>query len=224
MKKLSFLVVARESRNDVKRYLPLLIAGNLCLVGLGIYYLLVKAEMMISIFPFFGAVVFSYALLQYSFGSKKREEVALEKEFVHIFGFFETYLRNRVPVYSALNQLIAYASDSMADKIRTLIEEIDQNKTVEPYIHFAENFSSLAIKEVMISIYLLVEQGENDLYLRQFSTLFSSFSKEEKKMHREKRIASLSNLHFFPLVGSAITMIMITIGIMNAIGGIMNGQ
>ncbi len=224
MKKVPFVVKLKEQKENIKRYLPSLFFGNLLLIGIGVFFLLKRAQAMICIFPFFGAVIFDYVVFQYIADSKKREEIALEKEFVHIFSFFEIFLRNRIPVYSALHQLLSYASESMAEKLRTLIEEIDQDKTVEPYVHFASHFSSLAIKEVMISIYLLVEQGENDAYLRQFSTLFSTFSKEEKKMMREKRLTSLANLHFFPLVGSAVTMIMITIGIMNAIGGIVNGQ
>ena len=174
--------------------------------------------------PFFLSLVFSYlALFRANKGSKKKKEASLEKEFVKIFGFLEVYLRNKIPVYSALERLEEYSSPSMKALLETLIAEIDVNKSVEPYVHFAESFSSLTVKEVMISLYLLVEQGENENYLRQFSFLFSSFSSEEKKLFRERKMASLSNTHFFPLVGSAVTMIMISVGIMNAIGGIIGG-
>ncbi len=208
----------------LKKKAPILIFINIIFLALGAYLVYKKAAVYLLLLPLFGMVSFSYVyLFRPSKGKKKKEEESLEKEFVKIFGFLEVYLRNKIPVYNALGRLTEYSSTAMKEKLETLIEEIDVNKSVEPYVHFAESFSSLTVKEVMISLYLLVEQGENENYLRQFSFLFSSFSAEEKKLFRERRIASLSNTHFFPLVGSAVTMIMISVGIMNAIGGIISG-
>ncbi len=208
----------------IKKRLPVLLFGNFLFIALGAYFLYKKMATLYIVLPFFLALVFSYlTIFRANKGNKKKEEASLEREFVKIFGFLEVYLRNKIPVYNALERLEEYSSPLMKAKLESLIAEIDVNKTVEPYVHFAESFSSLTVKEVMISLYLLVEQGENENYLRQFSFLFSSFSAEEKKLFRERKMASLSNTHFFPLVGSAVTMIMISVGIMNAIGGIISG-
>ena len=218
-KKLSFF-----DKTLIKKRLPLIILINALFISLGAYFLYKRMATLYIVMPFFLSVVFSYlALFRANKGNKKKEEASLEKEFVKIFGFLEVYLRNKIPVYSALERLEEYSSHSMKALLETLIAEIDVNKSVEPYVHFAESFSSLTVKEVMISLYLLVEQGENENYLRQFSFLFSSFSAEEKKLFRERKMSSLSNTHFFPLIGSAVTMIMISVGIMNAIGGIIGG-
>lgn len=215
-----------EAKGDspLKKQLPSIILIDSLLLALGVYLLLSGTQTMVAIMPIFAALAFTYMRINHALGYKKREEIALEKEFVNVFGYLEVYLRNGVPVYSAFKRLGDYSSPLMKEKLEELIADIDKDKSVEPYVKFAGYFSSLTIKEVMISLYLLVEQGENDQYLRQFSTLFSSFSSEEKKMAREKRASSLNNIQFFPLIGSALTMIMITIGIMNAIGGIIGGQ
>lgn len=211
-------------KKELKKKLLFIIPIDLIFFAISGFLIYKKAAIPLIIVPFLFAFVYTYlSLFRSKKASKKKEEAALEREFVKIFGFLEVYLTNKIPVYSALLRLSEYSSPLMKRKIETLIEEIDGNKTVEPYVHFAESFTSLTIKEVMISLYLLVEQGENEHYLRQFSLLFSAFSSEEKKLFRERKIATLANTHFFPLVGSGVTMIMISVGIMSAIGGIIGG-
>lgn len=155
--------------------------------------------------------------------NKEKEEQALRKEFVNLFGFLEVYLSNRIPPYTALQRLIPFASESMGKRINDLIEGIDEDKSVAPYVRFASSFSSFAIKEVMISVYLIGEMGFESEYLAQFHLLFASFSEQEKRDQMDKKGKRLGNLQFFPLVGSALTMLMVTVGIMGAIGGIIGG-
>lgn len=155
---------------------------------------------------------------------RKKEEMALRKEFVNLFGFLEIYLSNKIPPYASLQKLLPFASETMGKRINELIDGIDHDKSVTPYVQFASSFSSFAIKEVMISVYLIGELGFESEYLAQFHLLFSSFSEQEKRDQLDQKGKRLGNLQFFPLVGSALTMLMVTLGIMGAIGGIINGQ
>ena len=164
------------------------------------------------------------AILTNKKSDQKKEEMALRKEFVNLFGFLEIYLSNKIPPYASLQKLLPFASETMGKRINELIDGIDHDKSVAPYVQFASSFSSFAIKEVMISVYLIGELGFESEYLTQFHLLFSSFSEQEKRDQLDQKGKRLGNLQFFPLVGSALTMLMVTLGIMGAIGGIINGQ
>jgi hypothetical protein len=200
-----------------------LIGGNLLAIGVAIIlYLLVK-----SIIPVFLLVASSFslsALYLYSLvGKKGKEEKDLTSEFVRIFEYYGIFVKNGLPVYSALEGVIPFCSSSMEDKLRELLKGIGDDKSVTPYVHFASYFPSLAIKEVMVSVFLMSEQGGSENYLRQFSLLFDSLASDERKVELEKRLERQSNLSALPLLGAGLTMLLITVGLIAIIGGVLNG-
>lgn len=211
-----------KKRLNAKKAFPLLIILLLSsIVGAISYFCFHNWALTISLPIFF--FVFGVVLMNKK-PNRKKEEAALRKEFVNLFGFLEIYLSNKIPPYASLLKLLPFASEEMGRRINDLIDGIDRDKSVAPYVQFASSFSSFAIKEVMISVYLIGELGFESEYLAQFHLLFSSFSEQEKRDQLDQKGKRLGNLQFFPLVGSALTMLMVTLGIMGAIGGIINGQ
>ena len=49
----------------------------------------------------------------------------------------------------------------MKEKIEIFLKEIDDDKTVQPFINFARKFSLLIIESIMISIYQMVDEGNS---------------------------------------------------------------
>jgi Flp pilus assembly protein TadB len=164
-----------------------------------------------------------YLIVSTALSGKKKLNESLESEFVEIFDYFGIYVLNGVPVYTALQNVVKFASPKMADRLRALLDQIDSDKTVKPYVDFASGFDNLSIRQVMVSVYLMSEEGGSEAYINQFHALFDSLSADKKKAEKERRIDKLSNLCVLPLVGSAVTMGMIMVGIMNIVGGVMNG-
>ena len=168
-----------------------------------------------------GAVVLFF-ILRYLRMKQKLNDSKIE-EFVKLFTFFKSFLNNKYNVYQSLNNISFYASPYMKDKLETLLKEIDEDKSVNPYIHFASNFSLLVIEQLMVSIFQMVEEGENEKYLNQFELLFSKISGDFYTKNLRNKEKSLGNLTLFPLIGAGLVVIIITISIIFVIGGYVNG-
>lgn len=212
-----------EAGQNPKLIFGSLLGANLLAIGVAlVLYFLTK-----SIIPTFLLVASSFALstlyLYSLVGKKGKEEKDLTSEFVKIFEYYGIFVKNGLPVYSALEGVIPFASPSMEEKLRELLKGIGNDKSVTPYVHFASYFPSLAIKEVMVSVYLMSEQGGSENYLRQFSLLFDSLANDERKLELEKRLDRQSNLSALPLLGAGLTMLLITVGLIAIIGGVLNG-
>ena len=125
----------------------LLLAGALLLIFLKdlLYFAL-----------FFGLMfVFSIVYLtRYSKRIAARNSENLQ-DFATLFGYFRIYIHNGYSVYSALKELLNFANPDLENSIRTLIAEIDEDKTVQPFINFSKQFNEIIIEELMISIYRL---------------------------------------------------------------------
>jgi hypothetical protein len=62
--------------------------------------------------------------------------------------------------------------------LRSLLEGIDSDKSVAPYIAFSENFHSMEIRQLLISIYRMVDEGGGESYIRQFNVLVREFASQ----------------------------------------------
>jgi hypothetical protein len=153
----------------------------------------------------------------------KAQKEKFEAEFVHIFAYFSIFIENGFPVYPALSEAKRFASPALAEKMGKLLQGIDEDKTVTPFLAFAEIFPSLEIRQVMISIYKMAEEGGGEAYIRQFQTIFASLASQKRKDLLGKTKSRLEGLCFLPLIDSGVTMGLIVIGIVIVIGDLVNG-
>lgn len=208
---------------DPKKEIGAMVVTDCALLGLGIYLYFVEKQLL----PALGTALLS-AFANYFFLSKakrlsKEKNGILENEFVRLFSYCSIYLRDGLPVYHSLEEVIRYAGDEMQGRLRTLLKEIDADKSVAPYIRFASGFSSLEIRQVMISLYKIADDGGGEAYLRQFSLLFESLANDKWREQLSKSEDTFNNLCMLPLIDSAMSMILITVGIVVVIGGLING-
>ena len=145
-----------------------------------------------------------------------------ENELIAIISYFEVYIQNNSNVYQSFLKLIPYCSDWMKERIETLLAEIDEDKSVQPFIDFANSFQSLSIHSLMLSIYQMVDQGENSEQLLQFSIVFDELAKNRNKEIIEQKEKSLSNMSIFPLIGAGLITITLTISILSILGDLVN--
>lgn len=200
-----------------------LLGVNALSIGASLLLYFLGAGILPSLLLIGGGFGLSVMYFSSLFGKKGKEEKKLLQEFVRIFEYFSIYVKNGFPIYSALESVIPYASSSMEEKLRELLSSIDKDKSVAPFVRFAGYFPSLSIKEVMVSVYLMGEQGGSEAYFRQFSALFDSFASNERKAEMDKSLERQSNLSALPLLGSGLTMLLVTVGLVAIIGGVLNG-
>ena len=152
---------------------------------------------------------------------QKKEEKRTE-EFVRLFTFFGVFIQDGFNVYSALKEIEAFASDDMKGLLERLLQDVEEDKSVEPYIRFSSEFGDIAIKQVMISIYQMVDEGQGGVFIRQFERLFGRLSEQKHLNDKERWNERLQTLSFLPLVGSGITMIALSLSLVNIMEGSLN--
>ena len=163
-----------------------------------------------------------YAFSFYYRYSKKKQEIERNyiDAFINYFSFFRIYIANGESVYLALNKTLEFASDNIKPFIEGLLAEIDKDKTIQPFIRFAANFKMKLIEDIMISVFEMVENGNNINYINQFTTIFENFKLRINRSNSESRFNKFDTFINSSLIGSGLIMIILVYGIINLIGEI----
>ena len=204
-----------------KEMLKILIINFVMLIGMVLVLLLLK-NLILMVIVFIGTLLLDFFLLT-RYSDKKRAILKnRENELIAIISYFEVYIQNNNNVYQSFNQLIPYCSDWMKERIETLLKEIDEDKTVQPFINFAKNFQQLSTHSLMLSIYQMVDQGENSEQLLQFNVIYDELAKNRNKEMIEQKEKSLSSMSTFPLIGAGLITVSLTISILSILGELIN--
>lgn len=207
-------IKVQKEKKTIKKsdYLKLAIL-NLLIIGILAYaYYKGISVMILAVFAIL-LLIFDLVFINSQKWAEKKTNSQLEGEFTEVFSYFSIFIKNGFPSYSALESVIPFASEKMGERLTNLLAEIDEDKTVMPYIHFGENFKSLEIKQVLIAIYKMSEEGGSEAYIRQFDTLFRALSGNERRSSIDKKKQRLDTLGILPLLGSGIAMMVIIMAV-----------
>lgn len=139
-------------------------------------------------------------------------------EFIEIFSYFRIYVSNNENVYTALKNILQFASYNTKERLQTLINEIDEDKSLAPFVKFSDYYKNKTIEEVMVSLYEMICEGNELIYLNQFIRVFEEFKTQRNNDSKTKRYKVFDYLTLFSLVGSGILMIILVFGIINLLG------
>ncbi len=208
--------------NPKKEFVTVLIADLILVLGSTVAFLLLKKIIYLATGLGVAFIFDLFFLTRYSklISNKNTENL---QEFAVIFGYFRIYLHNGFSVYSALKEILNFANPTLKKDLEELINEIDSDKSVQPFVKFGKKFNEIIVEEMMISIYQMIDDGENSDYLAQFELIFDKFSDllyEKYLRAKNSRLATLSNA---PLIGASFLIIVLTIGIISILGEVING-
>jgi len=206
-----------------KKELITFLIVNASLLVIGIVLLIVLKDLL-----YFGLCFGSVFLFSLIFLTRYSKRIAYKnsenlQDFATLFGYFRIYIHNGYSVYSALKELVNFANPDLEKYLTTLISEIDEDKTVQPFIKFSKNFNEIIIEELMLSIYQLIDDGESSDYLMQFEMIFDKFSEILYEKYLKSKDSKLGALSSTPLIGSCFLIVVLTVGIISIIGDLING-
>ena len=205
-----------------KKEMVKIVAIALFLVAATVTCFIFVAQIYISIMMAVGSIFVIYLLLSSYSSKRKVVEQNHINEFVSVISYFETFISNGINVYRSLESIIPFSSEWMANELKNLLNDIDHDKTIKPFITFSGIFNSTLVENIMMSIYQMVDDGENETRLNGF---YHSFE-EMNKINKNEQIAaiqkSLDTVNLFPLVGTGIITVMLTFGIITIIGEMIN--
>lgn len=195
---------------------------NILILGCSFLIYLLSNNLIFTIFILISLITADYFLLSRYNDKKKVLLKNRENELIAIISYFEVYVQNKNNVYQSFNMLIPYCSPWMKDKIEVLLKEIDEDKSVQPFVNFANNFQQLSTHSLMLSIYQMVDQGENTHQLKQFDVIFTELARNRNREMMEQKSNSLANMSTFPLVGAGLITITLTMSILSILGDLIN--
>ena len=199
----------------------IILLNIICLIAALITYFFTKNISLIISFSALVLVINYQIVSNYSAKVKLLDEER-ENEFVTIISYFEIFISNKNNVYQSFSKTIPYCSDWMKDVMSNFLKDIDGDKTIQPFINFANNFKIKIVTNIMLSIYTMVDQGESFEQINQFQILFEQLQKSKRIENLEKKQRSLSILASLPLVGAAGMTIALTISVIQIIGDLVN--
>lgn len=204
-----------------KELTKILLANLILMVGGLVAYIFIRNNIILIMTVITLGIINFFLLTRYD--DKKRAILKnRENELVSIISYFEVYIQNNNNVYQSFLQLLPYCSDWMKENVNELLTEIDNDKSIQPFVNFANKFTSLSIHSLMLSIYQMVDQGENSEQLTQFNIVFDELSKNRHKEIIEQKEKALTNMSTFPLIGAGLITITLTISILSILGDLIN--
>lgn len=207
--------------NKKKEIIKIIIINISLLLAVTAIYFFLK-QMTVILFGVMMLCVANYLIINGYTNKKKQILRNREDEFIVMIGYFQIYITNSYNVYQAFKALTPYASPWMEEQLETLILEIDNDKSVKPFINFAEKFTNKMTSNVMLTIYQMVDEGESSLHMMQFTALFQQLSKNHQKQLIDDKERSLSSIATLPLIGAGAITVLLTFGIISIVGEMIN--
>ena len=183
--------------------------------------LLVNQIYLALIALMFGVVLIYLYISRYRTMEKNQQKENVD-ELISLLSYFEIFISNGNNVYTSFKMLLPYAGLFVQDAISAMLNQIDVDKTVGPYINFASKFNNRVVDSLMLSIYQMVDNGESSIELTEFELLFNNIKNKNQEELIDAKKKSLDSLNTFPLVGAGAITIILSISIISIIGDYIN--
>lgn len=191
------------------------------LICVSFIFLIIYSKNLLILVYFFGIlVVFNFFYLSRYQRIINKNNANLINDFINTFSYFRIYISNNMNAYNAFKEVSKYSSPFIKTKLLVLLDEIDEDKSLKPYMNFAKNFNNKKVEEVMIAIYEMVNEGNSENYLNQFTSVFTSFKSRVEKTNQEKRFSKFNLINAMSMGGMMLIMILIMLSIVNMVGEI----
>ena len=209
------------SANKTKEIIKIA-ATNILIIAAAVTLTIFLKQIMIAFVGVVSVVIVNYLIFNNYLDKEKAILDEREHEFIAIISYFQFFITNSYNVYQAFQSLVAYSSPWMEEQIQSLIIEIDNDKSVKPFINFANKFKNNVAGNVMMSIYQMVDEGENGLHMYQFNSLFQQLSKSQQIELIDAKERNMGSISSFPLIGAGAITVLLTFGIISVMGEMIN--
>lgn len=219
MKKIKIIIenLGLSFKKEVFIILICIACGFLTTLFLAIFFDLLMVLIGIAILiVVIGVIFYRY----WSLLEKQKNE--REEEFIYVINYFEIFMSNGINVYNCFIEVQKYCSEWMRQKIEQFLNEIDKDKSVFPFVNFARQFKTAIYEDIMIFIFQMIDEGEDVNKLNRFDLLFHSHSENHQMKLVDKKRQKLDALSTFPLIGAALIVVFLSIGIILIMGEIID--
>lgn len=153
--------------------------------------------------------VFYYKLQYFQIKYKKSNVIAIKRRMFPSFVKKILLLLRTNNIYQSLCEVTKYVDEPIKTYVIELIEEIDKDKSIKPYQHFANKMEFGEAHQIMNMLYIFNEHSTDERHLAQLEEVISALSANEidEMIERKKR-----NLWIYPNI-TILTMLAIVFGL-----------
>jgi hypothetical protein len=162
-----------------------------------------------------------YQSLMYQQALERRENERISA-FISAFTIIKIFVNNHFNVYRALEETIKYVKPIIREDLIRLLEDIDVDKSIHPYVRFARGFSPLIIEQLLIGLYQLDTEGGQVTSLANFDYMFDQFQHQKTIDQRRRYEERLDAMNMWPLIGAGIIALNLLFGVVGIIIGAIN--
>lgn len=191
-------------------------------LGAGLSFIYLLNQMLIGIIAIaIGVIIIYFYISRYSTLERKQQKSHVD-QLISLISYFEIFISNGHNVYTSFKMLLEYSDSFLQDAITSLLNQIDVDKTVGPYITFASKFNDHIVESLMLSIYQMVDNGEDAINLNEFDILFNNIKDKYHNDLIENQKKSLDSLNTFPLIAAGAMTLVLSLAIISVIGDYIN--
>lgn len=125
--------------------------------------------------------------------------------------------------YQALVTVLPFVDQTIADAFHQLLLAIDQDKSLHPYLQFANQFQSLMIEQLLFALYQLENQGGDARHFQQFQYLFDQAEQQHYQHEVEQFHEHMQQQNQWVMVATGLIALSLLLGVMTLIGGMIRG-
>ena len=163
---------------------------------------------------------FIYVFLHYSNLKSLVKQLTNSKEiaFSGFYRYVVTLLKNNHILYSALQASLEYVDEVLVDDVNQLINEMENDTTMEPFLNFSMSFDDENIKQMIILLYKTQDSGIIDDVLDSINDCIVNLQDTSIKNYIYKEEKKIEKYYMFPIILSAVVMIMVSFYVFSLIG------
>ena len=174
------------------------------------------------IFPFI--IIFVFIIVTFIKSNeedkKNKKEVEMkEYEFANMLSYLLVFLENNFNVYQSLEMTLSFIKEILVKDVEELINDIDVDKSIEPYQKFASKFKSNIVYQVVMMIYQLDINGYDAKYLNNFPSLISSLKEARVQNMISTRKMNMSFMTIVPIISLMMVILVLIFYILMSVGG-----
>jgi hypothetical protein len=147
----------------------------------------------------------------------------LQKQMMDGYRLLKVLILQGQTPYQAMQTILPFLDSNLAEAFHGLLIDIDQDKSLQPYLYFAKKFKSLMVEQLLFSLYQLENQGGDGRQLQQFQYLFDQvehqFYQQELLQFHEK----MQQQNNWVMIATALIAMTLLVGVMQLIGGMLYG-
>ena len=187
---------------------------------------LLIASLLLSIF-YSIAVGFLLIILEFAYVTlhfvelKSKERQLVNSKEIAFNGFYRyvvALLENKNILYSALQSSLEYVDEVLFDDVNTLLLEIENDTSLQPFLNFMEQFNDETIKQMIMLLYKTSDVGVIDEVLVSINECMVNLQDNSLISYVNKEERVIEKYFVWPIILSAAIILVITMYVFSMIG------